>query len=617
MSDALKSMRPWVTFTGFVLVIVVLYWAQTLLIPIALAVLLTFVLAPLVSLLQRVIGRVPAVLLTVTLTFALLAGALWGLANQVTALAGDLPRFRDNIVQKAVEVRRMVKEGSVEKVQQTLDEIQAEVNRVDKPKGTPPASVVVQSEQVASLWGFPTWLGPVAGPLATAGFVIVLLVFMLLEREDLRGRLLRLIGHGNLVATTRALDEAGERVSRQLLMQALVNALYGVAVGAGLYVIGVPYPLLWAALGAVLRFIPYVGPVIAAGAPIVIALAALPGWTRPLWVIAMFVTVELFTNLVLETVLYAGAVGVSQVALLIAVAFWTWLWGPMGLLMATPLTVCLVVLGKHVPGLQFLSTLMADAPALSPDAAYYQRLLARDQSEALDIVDHHVKNNDPDTVYDALLIPALNYVERDKLEGGLTEEEETLVADATRELMPDVMVAAREAHAAERAEAAEAAGTDAVPDENPPTGKSVTVLAYPATSVADEVALQMLAQLLTGSPITIKVLTSHALISELITGVQEQGSSIVCIADLPPSPPSKTRYLIKKLRGALPDVKIVVGRWAPPALADDDPRLLMEAGAAHVASTLLDTRNQLRQLAQLDAPAQSDNPPKVAPIRVA
>jgi len=179
--------------------------------------------------------------------------------------------------------------------------------------------------------------------------------------------------------------------------------------------------------------------------------------------------------------------------------------------------------------------------------------------------------------------------------------------------MPDVMVAAREAHAAERAEAA---GTAAVADENPPAGKSVTVLAYPATSVADEVALQMLAQLLTGSPITIEVLTNRALISELITAVQEQGSSIVCIADLPPSPPSKTRYLIKKLRAALPDVKIVVGRWAPAALADDDPRLLMEAGAAHVASTLLDTRNQLRQLAQLDAPAQSD-PPKVAPIRVA
>ena len=613
MYDALKSMRPWVTFAGFVLVVVVLYWAQTLLIPIALAVLLTFVLAPVVSRLQRVIGRVPAVFITVSLTFALLAGALWGLANQVTALAGDLPRFRDNIVQKAVEVRRMVKEGSVEKVQKTLDEIQAEVDRVDRPKGTPPAPIVVQSEQVASLWGFPTWLGPVTGPLATAGFVIVLLIFMLLEREDLRSRLLRLIGHGNLVVTTRALDEAGERVSRQLLMQALVNALYGVAVGAGLFVIGVPYPLLWAALGAMLRFIPYVGPVIAAGAPIVIALAALPGWTQPLWVIAMFVTVELFTNLVLETVLYAGAVGVSQVALLIAVAFWTWLWGPMGLLMATPLTVCLVVMGKHVPGLEFLSTLMADAPALSPDSAYYQRLLARDPGEAFDIIEKYLKSNPPETVYDALLIPALNYVERDRLEGRLTEAEEALVGDATRELMHDVVVATREAEAANAAETAETPAST----EDTPAGKRVTVLSYPATSAADEVALQMLALHLAETPLEVEVLSNRTLISELIAAVQERGSQIVCIADLPPSPPSKTRYLIKKLRAALPDVKIVVGRWAPPAFADEDTRPLMEAGATDVASTMLETGNQLRQLAQLDAPAQSDNPPKVAPIRVA
>jgi predicted PurR-regulated permease PerM len=614
MGDTLKSLKPWITFAGFVLVIVVLYWAQTLLIPIALAVLLTFVLAPAVTPLQRVIGRVPAVLVIVSLTFAVLAGALWGLANQVTALANDLPAYRDNILQKAVDIRRAVKGGSVEKVQETLEEIQAEVEKVDKPRGTSAAPVIVRPEQVASLWGFPSWLGPVTGPLATAGFVIVLLIFMLLEREDLRGRLLRLIGHGNLAVTTRALDEAGERVSRQLLMQALVNAMYGVAVGVGLYLIGVPYPLLWGALGATLRFIPYVGPIVAAGAPILIALAALPGWSKPLWVVAMFVVVELFTNLVLETVLYAGAAGVSQVALLIAVAFWTWLWGPMGLLMATPLTVCLVVMGKHVPGLEFLSTLMADAPPLSPDVRYYQRLLARDQSEAFDIIEDHLESNAPDTVYDAILLPALNYVERDKLEGRLTEAEEALVADATRELMPDVAGAAREARVAEPTETAEAE----VAVESPPSGKSATVLGYPATSAADEVALQMLAQLLAESPIKIEVLSNRALVSELIKAVQEQGSSIVCIADLPPSPPSKTRYLIKKLRAALPDVKIVVGRWAPAALTDEpDTRLLTDAGATHVAATMLDTCNQLRQLAQLTPPAQSDPPALVTPTLVA
>jgi predicted PurR-regulated permease PerM len=538
----------------------------------------------------------------VTLTFAVIAGGVWGLANQATGLAADLPRYRDTILEKIVEVRPVVKPGSVEKVQKTLQEIQAEVERSEQPRGTTAAPVIVRPEQVASLFGFPSWLGPVSGRLATTGFVITLLIFMLLEREDLRGRLLRLIGHGNLAATTRALDEAGERVSRQLLMQTIVNATYGAAIGVGLYLIGVPYPLLWAVLGGALRFIPYVGPIIGAGAPIVIALAALPGWTKPLWTMAMFIGVELFTNLVLETVLYAGAAGVSQVALLIAVAFWTWLWGPMGLLMATPLTVCLVVLGKHVPGLEFLSTLMADLPPLSPDVAYYQRLLAGDQGEAFDIIEKHLKTNAPETLYDAILVPALNYAESDRLEDRLTAEQEALIVDGTRELMSDAMAAAREA----RPSLTDESGETTVTQDVQPLPKKQSVLAYPASSAADELALHMLGQLLEKTPVAMDVLSSHTLISELIAAIQERGCPIVCIADLPPSPPSKTRYLIKKLRIALPDVKIVVGRWAPAPLADEDARSLMEAGATHVASTMSETANQLRQLAELSPQGQPD-----------
>jgi hypothetical protein len=326
----------------------------------------------------------------------------------------------------------------------------------------------------------------------------------------------------------------------------------------------------------------------------------------------MFIGVELFTNLVLETVLYAGAAGVSQVALLIAVAFWTWLWGPMGLLMATPLTVCLVVLGKHVPGLEFLSTLMADAPALSPDASYYQRLLANDQSEALDIIEKHVRTNPPETVYDAIMIPALNYAERDRLEERLTDEQEALVVDAMRELMPDAQVAIREARAAAAAEAGTITAAAA-----PPVEKTVSILAYPVSSAADEMALRLLAQFLEETSITVDVLSSRTLVGELITAVQERNCQIVCIADLPPSLPSKTRYILKKLRTALPDVKIVVGRWAPAALADVDIRPLMESGATHVASAMAETANQLRQLAQLDPLPQPEADPRLPPVRVA
>jgi len=595
MDAALKTLKPWVTFGGCVLVIVVLHWAQTLLVPIAFAILLTFVLTPPVSRLQIWIGRVPAVLVVVALAFTVLGMASWGLANQMAYLAADLPSYRDNIRQKIADIRQAGEGGSIERVQDTLEDIKTEMEKTGEPQGTLADPVVVRSEQVASLWGFPGRLGLFMGPLATAGLVIVMVIFMLLEREDLRARLIGLIGHGHLAVTTKAFDEAGQRVSRQLLMQTLVNVVYGVGVGTGLYFIGVPYALLWAVLAAALRFIPYIGPIVGATAPIMVGLAALPGWTQPLWVIGLFLGLELFTNLLLETNLYAGAAGVSNVTLLTAVAFWTWLWGPMGLLMATPLTVCLVVLGKHVPRLEFLSTLMAEAPARAPDISYYLRLLARDPSEASDIIDRHIKAQPPETVYDALLLPALNYAERDRLENRLSADEENVVVDATRELMSDAAVVSRTARAAR---ASVAAGS-APAEDAAPAAKRVTVLAYPANGVADELALRMLSQLLEDTPVALEVTSGRILSSETVTKVQHRGYQIVCIADLPPSPPSKTRYLVKKLRAALPELKIVVGRWAPPMLADDDPRLLVEAGANHVGSTLLETRDQLCQLAQL------------------
>ena len=403
--------------------------------------------------------------------------------------------------------------------------------------------VVVSAEQVTGFSGF-TWLGPFVGPLGTAGLVLVLVIFMLLERRDLRDRLIGLFGHGRLASTTKAFDEAGSRVSRQLLMQSLVNLLYGAAAGVGLYFLDVPYPLVWAVLAAVLRFIPYLGPALGAGAPILVSLAATEGWARPIWVIALFVALELFTNLVLETVLYAGAAGVSSVALLAAVAFWTWLWGPLGLLMATPLTVCLVVLGKHVPGLEFVGTLMADTPALAADNSYYQRLLARDQSDAADLIEQHIKNEPPRSVYDPSLLPALNYAERDRMEGRLSPDEETAVVEATRDLLWDAAEAIRRSHAAPAASAADH------PDLKP--GEQLRVLGYAVGGPADELALTMLAHLVDDLPITVEIARTRLQPSELLALVAEHRCSVVCLADLPPSPPSKTRYLVRRLRAAIP-----------------------------------------------------------------
>ena len=590
MDDTSRTLKPWITFAGCVLVIAVLYWAQAVLVPIALAVLLTFVLTPAVGWLERWLGRVPAVLATVTLVFLALGLAGWGLARQMDQLAEDLPGYRLNILAKVADIRGAGKGGSVEKLQETIEDIKTDLGQSDPAGGKGPARTVVTAAPVEGLSGF-GWLGPIVGPLGTAGLVLAMVIFMLLERRDLRDRLIGLFGHGQLTVTTKAFDEAGTRVSRQLLMQSLVNAVYGVIAGLGLHFLGVPYPWVWAALGAALRFIPYLGPLVGAGAPILVSLAALPGWAGPLWVMGLFAVLELFTNLVLETALYAGAAGVSQVALLVSVAFWTWLWGPLGLLLATPLTVCLVVLGKHVAGLEFLGTLIADTPALAPEHGYYQRLLARDPSEAADLIERHIKTDPSGSVYDALLLPALNYAERDRLEHRLSLEEEAAVIEATRELLSETTELVRRSQPQPQASIDDATGL--APRE------ALRVLGYATNGAADELALLMLAELLNDTPVVIDVMQGRMLASELVALVQAREVSIVCIADLPPSPPSKTRYLVKRLHAALPDLRIVVGRWAPSGLADESTQVLRDAGATHVASTLADTRTYLGGLVEI------------------
>lgn len=591
MDDTLKSVKLWLAFAGGVLVVAVLYWAQAVLVPFALAILLTFVLTPPVNWLQRWVGRVPAVLLVATLVFAALGLAALGLTWQMNHLVGDLPGYRANIRTKIADVRLAGRGSGVETLQETLEGIKTDLEMSEAPKGTVSRPLVVTSNQVTGFLGF-AWLGPVVGPLTTAGLVAVMVIFMLLERRDLRDRLIGLIGHGQLATTTKAFDEAGSRVSRQLLMQSLVSLLWGIAAFVGMYFLRVPYPLVWATLGAALRFIPYVGPVLAAGAPILVSLAALEGWTSPGIVLTMFVVLELFTNLVLETVLYAGAIGVSQVVLLVSVAFWTWLWGPLGLLMASPLTVCVVVLGKHVPGLAFVGLLMDDTAALAAEYGFYQRLLARDQSEAAELIDGHIKTGPPASVYDALLLPALSYAERDRLEGRLSAEEEAAVIDATRELVADAAETIR--RHAETEPPVTAADPAALGPREP-----LRVLGYAVNGAADEVALAMLAHLVDDLPIAMEITAARMRAAELVSLLRDGKFSVVCFADLPPSSSSKTRYLVRRLRSTLPELRIAVGRWAAPALADERSQALLDAGADHVASLLIESRHYLGGLLEL------------------
>lgn len=602
MSDS-HALRPWINFAGCVLVVAVLYWAQAVLIPFALAVLLAFLLTPLCVRVQKWIGRVAAVLVTVTLTIAFVGLSGWFLANQLTQVLTKIPQYRENIREKVADIRE-AGQGPVETVQKALEEIQAEIEEpAPKPARSTASPALAKTREVSSLWTFAGSLGPVFGPLTTAGLVIALLIFLLLERDTVRARVIDFVGHGNLAVTTKAFDEASRRVSRQLLMQTLVNAIYGLGASLGLYLIGVPYPFLWGALGFALRFAPYLGPLIAAAMPIFVALAALPGWEKPLIVVGLYVVLELITNLVLETLLYAGAAGVSPVALLLALAFWTWLWGPMGLLMGTPLTICLVVLGKHVPRMEFLSTLMAETPALPPDMNYYQRLLAHEPLEAAEIVERHLKAHPDSSIYDVYLLPALNYAKRDRIARRLSAEDEQGVVNATRDLLGDPALRARCAPAKTEENGAASGSTEA--QVAPP--KRVTVLGWAGSGSADRLALSMLGELLDSTPIDLELISEHALASELVARARELANPIVCIASLPPRSASPARYLVKRLRAACPEATILVGRWAPESLADDRTRALLEAGANYVHSSLSATRDQLCQLSARHLASSADS----------
>ena len=411
----------------------------------------------------------------------------------------------------------------------------------------------------------------------------VLVIFMLLERLELRDRVILLIGYRRMTATTRALDEAGARISRYLLMQSLINGSFGVAVGLGLFLIGVPYAVTWGSLAAALRFIPYLGAFVALLLPLAISLAVFPGWLQPALVVGLFLVLELITGSVMEPWLYGQSAGVSQVALLIALTFWAWLWGPVGLLMATPLTVCLIVLGKHLPALGFLVVLMGDRPVIEAKARYYQRLLARDQDEATDIVEAYVSTDGRESVYDTVLLPALYYAKQDRDRGLLSEGDAQFVGQATREIL-DVL-----AHDAP-------APAERDPGDHPDTDTPVRIVGCPARDEADVLGLEMVRHLLDPARYRMEVSRTGMLVAEVLAWVDLHRPALVCIGAVAPGGLSQARHLCKRLRSQCPELKIVVGRWGLHDEMDADRQQLLAAGADHVETTVLDTQRTLVQV---------------------
>jgi predicted PurR-regulated permease PerM len=598
--------KSFAILASLAIILGLLSWAQAVLIPIALAILLTFLLSPIVSLLHRYkLGRGPSVILVVMLAFSLLAGIGWLVANQVTSLVDSFPQYRSNITQKINSWNAAGKGGFVEKAGNIADDIADEIEKSDpdeKPEAGArkplPVTIVEEDSPLnpRELWPV---IAPILAPFATVGLAVVLVIFMLIKREDLRDRVISLTGDRQLTATTKALDEAGERISRYLLFQLIINGSYGVVVGIGLFFIDVPYALLWGFFAAIFRYIPYLGPWLAALLPIGVSLVVTETWTTPLMVIGLFAALELLSNMVMEPWLYGRGIGVSETATLIMIAFWTWLWGPIGLVLATPLTVCLVVLGKYVPFLEVFDTLLGNKPALELHVGFYQRLLARDQDEASDIAEDYLKTNSLEQTYDGLVIPALVYVRRDMETQGVTDEDQRFIIESTREIVEEVSTL-QEASDKKAAETAEPVGIAIVQCKIP-------ILGCPARDERDEAALLMFKELLDTQYCEVTLTTAASMASDVVARVEELKPAIVCIAAVPPGGVSHTRLLCLRLRARFPELKILVGRWGLVEGLEKNREQLILAGADHVGSSLQETRMQISTLVHLLEYRESDS----------
>lgn len=625
------------TFTTvglFVLAIAALYVGREIFVPLALAVLFSFLLAPLVSFFQRHhVPKIPAVVLVVALAFSVVFGFALIVAGQLTQVAQDLPGYKSNIQTKIRDIKVTGPNSLFARFTGLVEDLGEEVAKPADPpssaqldagsrsvgqNGTDdsiePIPVKIEPPDLTPLEIAEKVIGPLIGPFVTAGVVIVFVIFILLQRQDLRDRLIRLVSGGDLNRTTQTMEDAGSRVAKYLLMQLVVNVSYGIPIGLGLWIIGVPYPALWGMLAMVLRFVPYIGPVVAAILPMSLAFAVDSGWTMVLWTIGLFIVLELVSNNIFEPWLYGSKTGLSPLAIIVAAIFWTWLWGPVGLLLSTPLTVCLVVLGRHVPQFGFLDVLLGSEPVLTPAQSLHQRLLASDPDEATENAEKYLENHTLEQFYGDVTVPALASLERDRENGALDEDRRRAVVESMFTLMDNL---------------SEVEDTPVVPDgvetqereaaipprrmEIRPEWERQSVLCVGARSNLDDAAAAVLSQLLERRGIGARwVSWSETRIANLsdwdATGVQ-----IVCLLYLNENSVSHARYLVRRIKRRMPNVQILGAMLSLPS--ETSPSTLLDAIKSDLIATSLRTvLDQISTLAGRTADAGSEREEQVFPL---
>lgn len=589
-----------------------LYFGREILIPFVLAVLISFLLTPLVSGLERLkLGRPISVALTLIVAFSAGGAVIWVGTGQLSDIVIRLPQYQDNIRRKIDAIRNPAGSGLAQAAQsiQQISTALAPSSIAAQKSGAPsaparkrnpaatetptPVPVQVVKQQPSVLDSLGVIGGSVVHFFATAAAVVILTLFMLVKRSDLRNRLFRLFGKGRLNVMTTALDDAAKRVSRYLLTQSLVNGTFGMLLGVGLYFIGVPYAPFWAVAAALLRFVPYVGIVIAGSCPLLLALAVFEGWTRPLLTLGLFAVVEMTTSGLVEPWLYATRTGISSLAILLSAAFWTALWGPIGLVLSTPLTVCLVVLGRYVPQLEFLYILLGDEPVLPPEATYYQRLLAMDEEEARQIAETFLKEKTLPELYDSVLIPALSLAEKDRHEGTLDEERENFIYQSTRDLIDEL-------------------GEQTPRQPEPanaviPPVSSLSAFCIPARDQADELVGFMLAQVLQDCGYIIEAI-AIGFVEDMLRAVGERRPDVLFISALPPFAIRHARSLCRRARQRFPDMKIIVGLWGSHEEAQALQTHLGAACSDYIVETLSQAQLQLRLFAEQARAAENPEP---------
>ena len=589
-------------------VIAALYFGKEIFVPIALAILLSFALAPAVRKLHALgLGRLFPVLLTTLLAFIVIFGLLGVVATQLRDVATELPRYEATMVKKVSSLKSATSGGVFQKLEGIFARLDRAINKTTPTNAAattgdqapaprqaasdaqqqPPMQVEIRQPTPSPIETIGAYAGTVLHPLATAGIVVIFVIFILIQREDLRNRLIRLCGASDLQKTTAAIDDGAKRLSRYLLTQLLINTIAGIIIGVAAWMLGVPNPILWGVLFGCMRFVPYIGPIIGGAMPIIFAAAVDSGWSMALWMTGIVAVAELVIGQVIEPLLYGHNTGLSPVAVVVSATFWTALWGPIGLLLAVPITVCLVVVGRHVEQLEFLDVLLGDRPPLTAPENFYQRMLANDPVEVEEQASNCLKTMSLTDYYDGVLLPGLLLAQADATSERLTVERQMQIRDATEDVIEDL------------AEDTDDAVSPAVgrwklfgqgkPDEDAPSAvddlavapawrHDGAILCIGARGPLDDCGALMLAQVLDKRGLGARAESYASLSKAAIGALDVSKARLICLSCLDGSSSAYMRFALRRVKRHAPRAKILIGAWwlqsdepgsLPSGLSDD------------------------------------------------